>query len=31
MAQRLELLLGLSYKYLKVQYESKSSPDEFVK
>ena len=30
MAQRLELL-GLSYEYLKVQYESISSPDEFVK
>ena len=30
MAQRLESL-GLSYEYLKLQYESISSPDEFVK
>lgn len=30
MAKRLELL-GLSYDYLKVQYESTSSPDAFVK
>ena len=30
MAQRLELL-GLSHEYLKVQYESTPSPDDFVK